>query len=85
MKLKLSAMMRAMRDKTGLDQRAFATELNLSQSCVSKFETGKKIPSFPQMIQWAEACNAKDLIIAYIATGDGLNVLQSAMQIITGG
>ncbi|MCM2677735.1 helix-turn-helix domain-containing protein [Alkalicoccobacillus plakortidis] len=83
--MKLSAMMRAMRVKAGFDQRELATELNLSQSCVSKFETGKKIPSFPQMIHWAEVTNAKELIIAYIAAGDGLTVLQNAMQLITGG
>ncbi len=76
--------MRAMRERKGYSQEDLAHQLNLSQSCVSKFENDRKTPDLTTFMLWAEQTCAKEVAIAFLYGIDGVTILQSIMQVITG-
>lgn len=80
----LGGLMRACRERAGLSQEKLAELLNRTQSCISKFEKGVKIPDAPTLVKWGEVTQAKEVIIAYIYGLDGLSVVQNLMQLVGG-
>lgn len=79
-------LLRQMRKKAGFSQEVLAHKLNTSQSVISKIESGRKVPDIYTVLNWAEATNAKDLLIAFVCGVDVATVaqtLQSLMQIVS--
>jgi transcriptional regulator with XRE-family HTH domain len=54
----LSAELRRLRDQAGISGRELARLIGISQSKVSRIESGTATPTLPQVKQWAEATRA---------------------------
>jgi transcriptional regulator with XRE-family HTH domain len=55
---RLATELRRLRELAGLSGRELAQRLGLSQSKVSRIESGSALPSLPQVAAWAEAVSA---------------------------
>src|SRR5580698_10493215 len=55
---RLAAELRRTRDLAGMSGRELAQQIGISQSKVSRFESGTAIPSWPEMTAWADASRA---------------------------
>lgn len=51
--------LRKWRKKAGYSQEALAEKLAMSRSCISKFETDKKVIDIYKFRDWAKVCNAE--------------------------
>ncbi len=65
---RLAVELRRIRDRAGLSGRQLADQVGISQSKVSRIESGRTVPSAPEVAAWAAAVNApetlKDLLTA---------------------
>lgn len=82
--MKFGAIMRATRERAGLTQEELAARLYISQSCVSKYEKDHKVPDLPTIMQWVNATNAKEVLVAFLCGMDGLQIMQSIMTMFGG-
>nr|WP_062341167.1 helix-turn-helix transcriptional regulator [Herbidospora sakaeratensis] len=57
---RLGAELRRLRDLSGLSGRDLAQRLNISQSKVSRIESGAAVPTLPEVRKWAEEVNASE-------------------------
>jgi transcriptional regulator with XRE-family HTH domain len=57
---RLSVELRRLRDRAGLSGRQLAERIGISQSKVSRIESGLTVPSGPEVAAWAGAVNASD-------------------------
>ncbi|MEO3859068.1 helix-turn-helix transcriptional regulator [Acrocarpospora sp. B8E8] len=57
-RLRLAATLRRLRDLSGLSGRELAHRVQISQSKVSRIESGVTMPSLPEVQRWAEAVDA---------------------------
>ncbi|WP_433228010.1 helix-turn-helix domain-containing protein [Actinomadura formosensis] len=55
---RLAAELRALRELAGLSGRELAGRIGISQSQISRIESGKTPPTMPQVKEWATAVNA---------------------------
>ena len=55
---RLAVELRRLRDRAGLSGRQLAERISISQSKVSRIESGLTIPSGPEVAAWAAAANA---------------------------
>ncbi|MCG5214049.1 helix-turn-helix domain-containing protein [Streptosporangium sp. KLBMP 9127] len=58
--------LRRLRDLAGISGRDLAHRIGISQSKVSRIESGTVIPSLPQVTAWAEAVGASDQTRAWL-------------------
>lgn len=79
---KYGAIMQAMRERSGMSQEQLADKINLSRSCVSKFENDKKPPDMSTMIAWANETGATEVIVAFFCGMDGLSIMQNVLGLI---
>ncbi|MGN7311511.1 helix-turn-helix domain-containing protein [Alkalicoccobacillus gibsonii] len=63
-------MLRSMRISSGFTQEQLAMKLNLSQSCISKFEANLKVPSYPQLLYWAHVTDSNEIVINHIKNSE---------------
>ena len=61
---RLGRALRALRDGAGVTGVELAGRLGISQSSVSRLETGQQIPSIPEATAWASALGAEDTAVA---------------------
>jgi transcriptional regulator with XRE-family HTH domain len=65
---RLASELRRIRDRSGLSGRQLAEQVGISQSKVSRIESGRTVPSVPEVEAWATAVSApetlKDLLTA---------------------
>jgi transcriptional regulator with XRE-family HTH domain len=54
----LSSELRILRDSSGMSGRELAQQIGISQSKVSRIESGATIPTLPQVTAWADAVGA---------------------------
>lgn len=57
---RLAAELRRLRDRAGLSGRQLAEQIGISQSKVSRIESGLTVPSAPEVAAWAAAVKASD-------------------------
>ncbi|GAA0398016.1 hypothetical protein Acor_34930 [Acrocarpospora corrugata] len=57
-RLRLAATLRRLRDLSGLSGRELAQRIQISQSKVSRIESGATMPSLPEVQRWASAVEA---------------------------
>lgn len=79
--MNFGAILIACRERAGFTQEKLAELLNLSRSCVSKFERNKKILDMNTLMQWADATNAREVVVAYMYGVDGISMIQHVLQI----
>jgi transcriptional regulator with XRE-family HTH domain len=63
----LAAELRRLRDRAGLSGRQLAELIGISQSKVSRIESGLAIPSEPEVTAWATAVGATDSTMTLLA------------------
>lgn len=54
----IAALVRDMRQASGLSQQDFAVRAGMAQSAISNYELGRKVPSLPTLARLAEAAGA---------------------------
>jgi transcriptional regulator with XRE-family HTH domain len=64
---RLGAALRALRDAAGVTGVQLAERLGVSQSSVSRLETGQQIPSIPEVQAWARALGAGEAAAGELA------------------
>jgi transcriptional regulator with XRE-family HTH domain len=64
---RLAAELRRFRDRAGMSGRQLAEHIGISQSKVSRIESGLTIPSAPEVAAWAAAVNASDTAAELLA------------------
>jgi transcriptional regulator with XRE-family HTH domain len=57
---RLGAELRRLREQAGLSGRQLAEQVGVSQSKVSRIESGTAMPSIPEVTSWAAAASASD-------------------------
>ncbi|WP_084477707.1 helix-turn-helix domain-containing protein [Nocardia jejuensis] len=55
----LAAELRRLRDLAGISGRELAKRVGISQSTLSRIESGQVVPPLPQVLDWAEAVGAQ--------------------------
>ena len=61
---RLGRALRDLRHTAGVTGTQLATQLGISQSTVSRFETGQQIPSIAEVETWARTLGADDAVVA---------------------
>jgi transcriptional regulator with XRE-family HTH domain len=64
---RLAAELRRLRDRSGLSGRHLAERIGISQSKVSRIESGLTIPSGPEVTAWAAAVGASEETVTLLA------------------
>ncbi|MEK3882385.1 helix-turn-helix transcriptional regulator [Paenibacillus sp. PL2-23] len=81
MKMGLGAVLHACRERAGYSQEKLAELLNLSRSCISKYEKNHKPVHAETLFRWADVTNAREVVVAYLYGLDGLSMIQSVLQV----
>lgn len=81
--MKFGSILKACRDRAGLNQEELAYRLHINQSDVSKYETGAKEPTISIFKEWATATQAQEVMIAFILGIDGVGMMQQVMDVIS--
>ncbi len=82
--MKFGAILQACRERAGLTQEEIAEKLHRSRSCISKLENDRKTLDVPTLIQWAEATQAKEVVVAFLYGMDGISMIQNVMSLLGG-
>lgn len=82
MQVRLGALLKACRQKANVSQLEMATNMNRSQSCISKFENDEKVPDAYTLMQWGQLTNCPEVIIAFLYGMDGITIIQQLLPII---
>lgn len=77
-------ILKACRERIGINQEEMAHRLHINQSDVSKYENNVKEPSISMFQKWAMLTNSQDVLVAFICGVDGLSILQTIMQTVIG-
>ena len=87
---------RILREQRGYTQKELANALNITASCLSKYETGRTQPSLDMLVQMANALNTttdyllgrnsfemdyKQLKTAYYKDKDGFSLMNDIMSL----
>lgn len=80
--LEYGHILKALRIKAGLSQEQMAEKLNRSRSCISKFETNKKVVDLSTFLQWVDVTRCQEVAIAMLYGIDGMTVLSQILQTI---
>lgn len=75
------AIMHACRERMGISQERMAELMDRTQSCISKFEKGKKVPDMQTLMRWADITNAREVIVAYMYGMDGISIMQNILNV----
>jgi transcriptional regulator with XRE-family HTH domain len=72
----LGELLQKCRKMAGLTQDQLAMRLHRTQSCVSKYEKGEKIPDVFTFINWLNATNAHQAAIVFLYGIDAMSIIQ---------
>ena len=80
--MKLGAILKACRIRSGLSQEELAEKLFINQSDVSKYETDRKEPTVSLFQAWIMNTQSSEVAVAFLMGMDGLNILQNLMPLL---
>lgn len=80
--MKYGQILKACRERAGWSQLDMAFKLNRSQSCISKFETGRKTVDMPTFMQWIQLTNTPEVAVAMLYGIDGITIINQLLPII---
>ncbi|MER1958836.1 MAG: helix-turn-helix transcriptional regulator [Solibacillus sp.] len=75
-------ILKALRIKAEMTQEELAQRLNRSRSCISKFESEKKVIDLPTFLQWIRETNSQEVAVAMFFGMDALNVVNTLLPMI---
>ncbi|WP_375104615.1 helix-turn-helix domain-containing protein [Paenibacillus sp. RS8] len=78
--MKIGAIMQACRERANLSQEEMSFRIERSQGYVSKVESGKSIPDFPTVVNWAVETESREVVVAYLFGIDGIAIMQNLMS-----
>jgi len=80
--MQLGTVLRKMRRGAGMSQEDMALELHMSISNVSRLETGKYELKAIDLINWANATGAQDVLVAMLLSVD-IAIVQQILEAST--
>src|SRR5215204_6065118 len=66
-RIRLAAELRRLRDLSGVSGRELARRISISQSKVSRIESGTAMPSLPEVTAWGAALGASQATLDHLA------------------
>lgn len=78
-------ILRACRERAGLNQEELAFNLNVSQSDISKFENNVKEPTISLVQAWVNNTQTSEVLVAFLCGIDGLGMMQQVLEMATNG
>ncbi|MDY0396813.1 multiprotein-bridging factor 1 family protein [Virgibacillus halophilus] len=82
--MKVGAILKACRMRSGLSQEELAHRLFVNQSDISKFESDVKEPSISIFQQWMMNTQAQEVMVAFFCGIDGISIMQNITQLVAG-
>lgn len=82
--MKYGGILKACRERAGMNQEELAFQLHVSQSDISKFENNTKEPSISIFQQWITQTQTQEVMIAFICGVDGLGAMQQILETVNG-
>lgn len=82
--MKYGGVLRACRERSGLNQEELAFNLNISQSDVSKFENNVKEPTISLLQAWINNTQSSEVLVAFLCGVDGLGIMQNILEMSSG-
>ena len=77
--MEYGAILRACRKRKGWSQEDLAHELNIEQADVSRFENDRRELPMSMFQKWATVTQSQDVLVAFIAGMDGINILTTVI------
>lgn len=81
--VKYGAILKACRERAGLNQEELAFRLHVNQSDISKYETNVKEPTLSTVKAWVEQTQTQEVLIAFLCGVDGIGVMQNIMDMVS--
>ena len=72
-------LLKTMRLRAEMSQEELAEKLHRTNSCISKFESGKKIPDISTFLAWVHATGAMEVAVAVLCGMDGISIMQNVL------
>lgn len=82
--MKYGGILKACRERAGLNQEELAFQLNMSQSDVSKYENNFREPSISTLQQWINQTQTQEVMVAFLCGVDGVGLMQGVIDAIGG-
>lgn len=82
--MRLGVMIQTCRERAGLSQERLAELIHRSRSCISKFETDKRLPDIPTFMQIMTVTNAREAAAAILFGVDAATIMQKILPFIGG-
>ncbi|MBP2326315.1 transcriptional regulator with XRE-family HTH domain [Kibdelosporangium banguiense] len=85
-RLRLAAELRRLRDLSGVSGRDLAKLIPISQSKISRIESGQALPTLPEVAKWAQALNASEETTAHLVflTTNAFTEVQPWRELLSG-
>lgn len=84
MSTRVGGLLKACRERAGMNQEELADKLYMSQSTISKYETDRKKIDIPTFVEWLKVTQAQELGIAFLFGMDGISIIQNLLPFIGG-
>lgn len=75
-------MLKIFRKKAKMTQEDIAEELNITQSCVSKYESGRKVLDLSTFLKWINITNSEIPAAAMLFGMDTVNAVTQLMPMV---
>lgn len=82
--MKYGGILKACRERAGLNQEELAFQLHMSQSDVSKYENNIKEPTISTFRHWMNQTQTHEVMIAFLCGVDGLGAMQQVLEVFNG-
>lgn len=82
--MKYGGILKACRERAGMNQEELAFQLHVSQSDISKYETNAKEPSMSMFRHCMQQTQTQEVMVAFLCGIDGLGAMQQILEMISG-
>lgn len=80
--MKYGAVLQAVRERAGFSQDQLAARLNVSRSCISKYENDRKEIPLSLSFLWAKETKSKEVLVSYLFGAESVALMTMALQLI---
>lgn len=82
--MKYGGILKACRERSGMNQEELAFQLHVSQSDISKYETNVREPSITLFNQWIQQTQTQEVMVAFLCGVDGIGAMQQIIETMSG-
>lgn len=82
--MKYGGILKACRERAGMNQEELAFQLHVSQSDISKYETNVREPSITLFNQWIQQTQTQEVMVAFLCGVDGIGAMQQIIETMSG-